>query len=56
MPKIEDEAATARAGEHVGVYRLVREIGRLEHPNIARMYDAGIDESGRPFIAMGSAC
>lgn len=29
-----------------------RAIGaRLEHPNIARMYDAGVDDRGRPFIA-----
>jgi len=86
------------AGEHVGPYELVREIGRggmgfvwlanradgafkrsvalklpyatwtdrlgermgrerdilagLEHPNIARFYDAGIDALGRPFMAM----
>ena len=35
--------------------RMVRErqIGaRLEHPNIARLYDAGVDESGRPFLVM----
>ena len=25
---------------------------RLEHPNIARLYDTGIDATGRPFIAM----
>jgi serine/threonine-protein kinase len=24
----------------------------LEHPHIARLYDAGVDEHGRPFIAM----
>lgn len=30
-----------------------REIGALlEHPHIARLYDAGVDERGRPFIAM----
>jgi len=30
-----------------------REIGALlEHPNIARLYDAGVDDRGRPFIAM----
>jgi len=30
-----------------------REIGALlEHPSIARLYDAGIDDHGRPFIAM----
>ncbi len=85
-------------GNHVGPYRLVRELGRggmgsvwlaeradgtfkrnvalklphvtwigglaermarerdilatLEHPNIARLYDAGVDELGRPFMAM----
>lgn len=30
-----------------------REIGALlEHPNIARLYDAGLDERGRPFLAL----
>ncbi len=30
-----------------------REIGALlEHPNIARLYDAGVDQHGRPYIAM----
>ena len=30
-----------------------REIGALlEHPHIARLYDAGLDERGRPYIAM----
>ena len=30
-----------------------RDIGALlEHPNIARLYDAGVDEHGRPYIAM----
>ncbi len=30
-----------------------REIGALlEHPNIARLYDAGVDEHGRPFLAL----
>lgn len=24
----------------------------LEHPNIARLYDAGVDDAGRPFMAM----
>ena len=89
--------ATARAGEVVGAYRLVREIGRggmgevwladradgtfrrqvalklphlawgaglaermarernigalLEHPDIARLYDAGVDALGRPYLA-----
>ena len=88
----------AAAGEWVGPYRLLRELGRggmgvvwlaeradgnferqvavklprlmwddrlaermarewaigamLEHPNIARLYDAGIDLRGRPFLAM----
>jgi eukaryotic-like serine/threonine-protein kinase len=29
-----------------------REIGAmLEHPNIARLYDAGVDERGRPYLA-----
>jgi eukaryotic-like serine/threonine-protein kinase len=92
------ETHPLRAGEHVGPYELVREIGRggmgfvwlanradgtfrrsvalklphvtwagslgarmvrerdilagLEHPNIARLYDAGVDAQGRPFMAM----
>ncbi len=30
-----------------------REIGALlEHPNIARLYDAGVDERGRPYLAL----
>lgn len=91
------DEAVAEAGELVGPYRLIREIGRggmgavwlaeradgsfqrqvalklprlswgagltermarerrvgalLEHPNIARLYDAGVDERGRPYLA-----
>ncbi len=90
--------AIAHPGDHVGPYRLIREIGRggmgavwlaeradgafkrqvalklprltwaaglakrmarerdivamLEHPNIARLYDAGVDDQGRPYIAL----
>ena len=30
-----------------------RDIGALlEHPNIARLYDAGIDDLGRPYLAL----
>ena len=35
--------------------RMARErdiLASLEHPNIARFYDAGVDEFGRPFMAM----
>ncbi len=35
--------------------RLAREreiLGRLEHPNIARLYDAGVTPNGEPFLAM----
>ena len=35
--------------------RMAREVrigALLEHPNIARLYDAGLDEKGRPFIAI----
>jgi tetratricopeptide (TPR) repeat protein len=35
--------------------RMARErdiLATLEHPNIARLYDAGVDELGRPFMAM----
>ena len=34
--------------------RMARErdiLGCLEHPNIARLYDAGLDQYGRPFLA-----
>jgi eukaryotic-like serine/threonine-protein kinase len=92
------EAHELQAGEQIGPYELVREIGRggmglvwlanradgafrrsvalklpyvtwagnlrermarerdilagLEHPNIARFYDAGVDAAGRPFMAL----
>ncbi|WP_395701550.1 protein kinase domain-containing protein [Aquabacterium sp.] len=99
LPKLGgSEPAVASAGERVGPYRLLHEIGRggmgsvwlaeradgsferqvalklprlawseglaermarerrigalLEHPAIARLYDAGLDERGRPYIAM----
>ncbi|MBS0448479.1 MAG: protein kinase [Proteobacteria bacterium] len=98
LPKLGPQEAGAHAGERVGAYRLIRQIGHggmgsvwlaeradgsferrialklprltwmeglaarmarerrigalLEHPHIARMYDAGIDEQGRPYIAM----
>jgi serine/threonine-protein kinase len=35
--------------------RLVRErdiLSSLEHPNIARLYDAGVSEDGQPFLAL----
>ncbi len=35
--------------------RMARErdiLATLEHPNIARLYDAGVDDMGRPFMAM----
>jgi serine/threonine protein kinase len=35
--------------------RIARErdiLAGLEHPNIARLYDAGLDERGRPFLAL----
>ena len=35
--------------------RIAREceiLAGLEHPNIARLYDAGVDESGRPYLAL----
>jgi len=27
-------------------------LGSLEHPNIARLYDAGLDDQGRPYLAI----
>jgi serine/threonine protein kinase len=35
--------------------RMARErdiLASLEHPNIARLYDAGVDEDGRPYLAL----
>lgn len=35
--------------------RMARErdiLGSLEHPNIARLYDAGVDQLGRPYLAL----
>jgi serine/threonine-protein kinase len=46
---------------HLGVIdrgieqRIAREtdiLASLEHPNIARLYDAGVDERGRPYLAL----
>ena len=97
-PSMAIDEAVARAGDVVGPYRLLREIGRggmgsvwlaeradgayrrqvalklprlawgaglaarmarerdigalLEHPNIARLYDAGVDDRGRPYLAL----
>lgn len=97
LPTVESDDAVASAGERVGPYQLIKEIGRggmgsvwlaervdgafkrrvalklprltwsaglakrmarerdvgalLEHPNIARLYDAGVDVHGRPYIA-----
>ena len=98
LPRLADDRPAARAGERVGAYRLLRELGQggmgevwraeradgiferqvavklprvshsarlaermaqerrigalLEHPHIARLYDAGIDDAGRPYIVM----
>ena len=35
--------------------RMARErdiLASLEHPNIARLYDAGVDADGRPYLAL----
>jgi serine/threonine protein kinase len=41
------------SAELVQRFLLERDIlAQLEHPNIARLYDAGLTESGRPFIAL----
>ncbi len=45
-----------RAGWSAGLAeRMARErdiLAALEHPNIARLYDAGVTSSGRPYLAM----
>ena len=45
-----------RAGWGLGLaQRMARErdiLGALEHPHIARLYDAGVTEDGRPWMAM----
>lgn len=98
LPRLASDLPSARPGDQVGPYRLIREIGqggmgsvwlaeradgayerrvalklprrawsealaerlqreqrisaRLEHAHVARLYDAGRDAEGRPFIAM----
>ena len=45
----------SRAGEAGLSERMARETAiaaRLEHPHIARLYDAGVDQAGRPYFAM----
>jgi serine/threonine protein kinase len=42
-------------GPHMQVERFLRErdiLAALTHPHIARLYDAGISESGQPYLAM----
>jgi serine/threonine-protein kinase len=41
---------TGRLSERMGRERDI--LAGLEHPNIARFYDAGVDALGRPFMAM----
>jgi hypothetical protein len=39
--------------EHLGLFVSERRIlAKLEHPGIARLYDAGISEDGRPYMVM----
>jgi serine/threonine protein kinase len=49
------EAARARLGGSQLLPRFAREreiLAKLSHPNIAHLYDAGIDPHGRPYLAM----
>ena len=51
LPAMPDNAAALLAVRE----RFARErdfLGALEHPNIARLYDTGISESGQPYLAM----
>jgi serine/threonine-protein kinase len=41
-----DDASVSRFQEEV------RTLGRIEHPNVVPVYDAGVDEEGRHFFAM----
>jgi eukaryotic-like serine/threonine-protein kinase len=46
---------TSGIGDPITVARFVEEVGtvgRLEHPNIVPIYDAGVDEQGRYFFVM----
>ncbi|MFO0585753.1 MAG: serine/threonine-protein kinase [Anaeromyxobacter sp.] len=40
------------AGLHRRMARERDTLAAVEHPNIARLYDAGVDEAGRPWLAM----
>jgi serine/threonine-protein kinase len=45
----------SRKGDAALAERLAAELriaARLEHPHIARLYDAGVDAQGRPYLAM----
>ena len=47
--------STAASGNFAAHERFVRErrfLEKLEHPNIARLYDAGVAEGGRAFLAL----
>jgi hypothetical protein len=46
-------------GPHMQLERFMRErdiLAALTHPGIARLYDAGISESGQPYLAMEYVC
>lgn len=44
------EAASAGLAERMGRERNI--LAKLEHPNIARLYDAGVTPEGRPYLAL----
>ena len=44
------EAASAGLAERMGRERNI--LAKLEHPNIARLYDAGVSAEGRPYLAL----
>ncbi|HEV7391630.1 MAG TPA: serine/threonine-protein kinase, partial [Burkholderiales bacterium] len=48
--KLPYAAWTGRLAKHLSRERDI--LAGLEHPNIARFYDAGLDSMGRPFMAM----
>ncbi len=55
LPMRRNSSRRAHPADNTLAERLAAElriVARLEHPHIARLYDAGIDAQGRPYFAM----